>query len=238
MPRSPRSWAHRGPAARRRGHANQRRHRDEPTGRHRRGRSCRRGRTRHVDRHPSQRSRLHQPRQAPNHRPAAHHRSRDDVHRRARRSITPAALLGGARRRARVRRLRRDQLLVRPRHRPGDGADLQPSAPVGSHSSVAGAHLWGLADRRVGGGVQCCREHPGGSAGARWRALLRPHLHHAAQAQNTAQHRHRWRRRRVSTARRMGGGPGQRRMAGVRALCAGIPVDPATLLVAGAPAST
>jgi len=47
-----------------------------------------------------------------------------------------------------------------------------------------------------------------------------------AEAQNAAQYRHRWSRRRVSTPGRLGRGDGKRRLACVRALRAGLPVGP------------
>ena len=151
-------------------------------------------------------------------------------------SIARSAVLGGSRRRARVGRLGRDQLLVRQGYRPGDGSDLQPAAAVRAHSSVAGAHVRRLADRRVGGGVRARGEHRGGRSCPRRGSVLRLHLHDAAEAPNTAQHRHRRSRGRVSAAGRMGGGPGQHRVAGIRAVCCGVPLDPAAFLVAGAPA--
>ena len=184
------------------------------------------------------RPRLRQPCEAANHRPAAHNRSRDHDHRGSWHSIVSSDVLGGAWGRARLRRLGGDQLLVRQGYRPGDGSDLQPATSLRAHRAVAGADVRCLVDHRFSVGVHGGGEHPGRGPGSRRSVVLRLHLHHAAEAPNSAQHRHRGSRRRVSAAGRLGRRPGEHRMAGVRAVRCGVPLDPTSFLVAGAPAAS
>ena len=102
------------------------------------------------------------------------------------------SLLGGRR--------ERDQLLVRPRHRRPHGSHLHPTGAGGTDQTPQCPPIrrWPCLDwlprprdRRKPAGSRACASR---------RALLRIRLHDMAEAFDAAEHRDRWRRRRLSSA--------------------------------------
>ena len=122
----------------------------------------------------------------------------------------PAAAAAGARlhrdpvHRARRRRVRRAQPMVRGRPRREDAAHRQAAAARGPDGPADGAPFRRRPRRLLGAADGPCDQLAGGGAARRFDPVLRAGLHRLAEAADGAEHRHRRRRRRVSAADRLG----------------------------------
>ena len=131
------------------------------------------------------------------------------------------------------RRRRRDQPLLRPRHRRAHAAHGRSPDPRRAGSRRPRALLFGCAlaallrARALAGG-----EPPGGGAVVRGLPRLRVRLHVLAEAAHAAEHRDRRRRGRGASARRLGRGDRLGQRHGADAVLHRLLLDAAALLVA------
>ncbi|CAA9557447.1 MAG: Heme O synthase, protoheme IX farnesyltransferase COX10-CtaB, partial [uncultured Thermomicrobiales bacterium] len=139
-----------------------------------------------------------------------------------------------ARRRPRLRRRQRPQLLPRPRHRRPDVAHPPPGLGGGPGLPRRHPGLRRRPDRPRRGRALVGRQPAGRGAGAGREPLLRLRLHPLAEAPHPAEHRHRRRRRGGPPARRLGGRHRRPLAPGLGALRGHLPLDAAPLLVPGA----
>ena len=173
--------------------------------------------------------------QASHRRVAAGHDRAGDVPRRRPAALAVADPRRGGRRRARRRRGQRVQLLHRPRHRPADAAHVTAAARRRTRSRRATSLFFGVVLTVVSLAHRWARFHQL----ARHRAdrgrdrLLRPRLHHVAQAHDAAEHRLGRRLRGHAGADRLGRGHRRPRRPGVAAVRGRLPVAAAALLRAG-----
>ena len=141
--------------------------------------------------------------------------ARDDaggVHRpdrpagRARTPASGARVRRRALHRGRRRRLRRDQHVVRPRHRRPDAPHAQSADPAGPHRARRGAGLRRHPRRRLGDHDGARHQRRRRRAAGAVDRLLRLRLYDLAETAHAAEHRHRRRRRRLPRRDRLGRG--------------------------------